>query len=187
MIFKDSELAHKYLDGLRGIEVGASYHNPFNLNTINIDIPLKDAYITEQLNISGKVAEVHLTINDITELPFEDKSYDFVINSHVIEHIYRPDLAIKEWCRVAKSYIFLIIPHVNRTFDKGKNITKPEDIFNRENIKEYPDMHHNIWDLESFISFINQLNDYVEIIETQDPDDKVGNGFTVVLKIKNKN
>lgn len=184
MIFKDSELAHKYLDGLRGIEVGAAHHNPFNLDTINIDIPLKSEYITEQLKISGKVAEVHLTINDVTQLPFEDKLYDFVINSHVIEHIYRPDLAIKEWCRVAKEYIFLIIPHVDRTFDKGKDTTKPENIFSRDNLKEYTDDHHNIWDLESFLALINHLNDYVEIIETQDPDDKVGNGFTVVLKIK---
>jgi predicted SAM-dependent methyltransferase len=186
MIFKDSELAHKYLDGLRGIEVGASYHNPFNLDTINIDIPLKPEYITEQLNISGKVAEVHLTINNVTELPFSDKSYDFVINSHVIEHIYRPDLAIKEWCRVAKNYIFLIIPHKDRTFDRDKELTKPEDIFSRDDLKEYPDTHYNIWDLESFLGFINHLSEDVEVIETQDPDDKVGNGFTVVLKIIEK-
>ena len=42
MKFKDSTLAHKYLDPLaingRGIEIGSSSHNPFNIaNTINVD------------------------------------------------------------------------------------------------------------------------------------------------------
>jgi hypothetical protein len=36
--FRDSALAHKYLDDLKGIEIGGSAHNPFNLpNCINVD------------------------------------------------------------------------------------------------------------------------------------------------------
>ena len=31
MKFRDSELAHKLLDGLKGIEIGAAAHNPFNI------------------------------------------------------------------------------------------------------------------------------------------------------------
>ena len=34
MIFKDSKLAHKYLDGLKRIEIGGSAHNPYNVDTI---------------------------------------------------------------------------------------------------------------------------------------------------------
>ena len=37
MKFKDSQLAHKYLDGLKGLEIGGSAHNPFNLDTLNVD------------------------------------------------------------------------------------------------------------------------------------------------------
>jgi hypothetical protein len=38
MKFKESQLAHKYLDGLEGLEIGGSAHNSFGLNTKNIDI-----------------------------------------------------------------------------------------------------------------------------------------------------
>ena len=37
MKFRESAIAHKYLDGLKGIEIGGSAHNPFGLDTINVD------------------------------------------------------------------------------------------------------------------------------------------------------
>jgi hypothetical protein len=33
----DSQLAHKLLDGLKGIEIGGGAHNAFHLDTINVD------------------------------------------------------------------------------------------------------------------------------------------------------
>lgn len=36
-------------------------------------------------------------------LSFPDNSFDRVIATHVLEHIYRPHLALKEWARVVKS------------------------------------------------------------------------------------
>lgn len=39
---------------------------------------------------------------DIEHLPFEDKSYDFVFCSHVIEHLDNPGGAMRELMRVAK-------------------------------------------------------------------------------------
>jgi len=35
---KESALAHKYLDGLKGIEIGGASYNAFGLDTINVDI-----------------------------------------------------------------------------------------------------------------------------------------------------
>ena len=37
MKFKESALAHRLLDGLEGIEIGGSAHNPFGLKTRNVD------------------------------------------------------------------------------------------------------------------------------------------------------
>lgn len=34
---------------------------------------------------------------------YPDNSFDRVIAAHVLEHIYQPHLAIKEWCRVVKN------------------------------------------------------------------------------------
>ena len=54
MKFKESALAHKYLDGLKGLEIGASAHNPFGLDTVN------DVYLDNNVGIAvgnnGKIA-----------------------------------------------------------------------------------------------------------------------------------
>ena len=36
-VFRENALAHKLLDGLRGIEIGSSAHNAFGLNTLNVN------------------------------------------------------------------------------------------------------------------------------------------------------
>ena len=36
MKFKEHILAHKFLDGLQGLEIGAAAHNPFGLKTRNV-------------------------------------------------------------------------------------------------------------------------------------------------------
>lgn len=185
MIFKDSKLAHKYLDGLKGIEIGGSAHNPYNVNTINVDKKLSQVYIEEQTKLCGRVLPVDVEITSPAYLPFKDKEYDFVLASHVIEHIYRPDLALIEWTRVASKYIFLIVPHKDRTYDKDRLESLPQEILGREDLKEYEDKHHNVWKLQSFLNFLSFMEEFVEVVETQDPDDKVGNGFIVVLKPKN--
>jgi len=45
-------------------------------------------------------------------LSYEDSSFDRLIASHVLEHIYQPHLAIKEWKRVVKNngILSIIIP-----------------------------------------------------------------------------
>ncbi len=37
------------------------------------------------------------------DLPYEDNSFDRLIATHVLEHIYQPHLALKEWARVIKN------------------------------------------------------------------------------------
>lgn len=39
---------------------------------------------------------------DVENLPFKDKSFDFVFCAHLLEHVEHPDRAIKELTRVAK-------------------------------------------------------------------------------------
>lgn len=40
---------------------------------------------------------------NVEKLPFEDKTFDFVFCSHLLEHVKNPDRAIKELTRVAKN------------------------------------------------------------------------------------
>lgn len=102
VMFRESALAHRLLDGKRGIEIGASAHNPYGLNTWNVDYTEEmDAFRMEQIRIANKTAKVHILAQG-NRLPFANDSLDFVISSHAIEHFYDPIGAIQEWLRVVK-------------------------------------------------------------------------------------
>lgn len=183
---KRSDLADKYLKNLNGIEIGGSCHNAFGLNTINVDY-------TDDLNTGFKKYEIeHCNGNPMPvdvvangdDLPFNDEEFDFVINSHVLEHFYNPIKAINEWLRVIKKggYIFMIIPHKDRTFDKDRPLTTIEEILERQqkNITIDLHSHYSVWNTEKFLELCNYFN--FNVVDYQDIDDKVGNGFTIVLK-----
>ena len=44
-----------------------------------------------------------LVVADVEELPFRDDAFDYVICSHVIEHVDHPDRALEELSRVGKA------------------------------------------------------------------------------------
>lgn len=187
MKFRDSELAHLYLDGLKGVEIGGAAHNPFNLDTINVDRVSHtslafEPYALEQVRLCGEVLPVDVVAPG-DKLPFPDKSFDFVISSHVIEHFFDPIAALKEWARVAKKYIFIICPLRDALeSDRDKPLT-PLDEHLARHAGDIPridtDEHHSRWTCESFC----QMCDYIglDVIATENPDKKVGNGFTVVI------
>ena len=207
-------MAHRYLDGLRGIEIGGSFKNSFGLNTLNIDYT-DESNIWHQMDSTFKVD----IVASGDDLPFKDNTWDFVINSHVLEHFFDPIKAINEWLRVIKpsGYLYMIIPHKERTFDRDREITplseiiarhkgelKIQDYAHNENsisqanetkymlIKDTPILpgfeqlsednhqHWNVWTTESFLEFMKYLK--LDVLECQDVDDKVGNGFAIVIR-----
>ena len=186
MKFPESKLAHKYLDGLKGVEIGGSAHNPFGLGTINVDLfPNSDSiYKKTEMELCGEVLAVDVVAPG-DNLPFADKSFDFVISSHVIEHFYDPIAALQEWKRVARKYIFIIVPHRQRTFDKDRELTSYLRLYNRHmNLSadnDIRDDHWSVWEPENFRELCENCD--LNIIELKDPDDKVGNGFTVVIQL----
>lgn len=185
--FRESKLAHQLLDGLRGIEIGASIHNPFGLNTLNVDYT--DDYTTpfkqEEFKKYGQYLKVDI-VSPGDDLPFKDNVWDFVISSHVIEHFYDPVKTILEWLRVVKpgGYVFMIVPHKNRTFDKDRpRTTLAELIQNHDHPNPpVPDHHghYSVWITEDFVEMCNHYQ--WPVVEVRDRDDKVGNGFTVVIQ-----
>ena len=184
MIYQPSQLALQYLRSLKGLEIGAAAHNPFCLDTINADIPDSSGiYSTAQIRMCGVTALIDVPITSGDSLPFPDSSFDFVISSHVLEHFYDPIAAIREWCRVSRKYVFVIIPHIDRTFDKGKPVTTYQELLERhaQRKETHPkeDVHHSFWRLDSFIPLLAAMR--LPVIATQDPDDKVGNGFAVLF------
>lgn len=204
LIFRESPMAHKYLDGLEGIEIGAAEHNPFGLKTKNVDYSgsMDTVFKKGEVEMCGKACGVDI-VAEGDNLPMEDNSTDFVINSHVVEHFFDPIKALKEWYRVIRpgGYIYIICPQfdmdptehrpktkLQEVIDRHEGRLKPEDV-NMENGHTMSGVtglplndrgHWSVWDVNAFLEICNYLN--YNVVEYQAQDDKVGNGFAVVIK-----
>lgn len=192
--FPESKLAHKYLDGLSGLEIGGSSHNPFGLNTKNVDCCdiENNAFKNEEMRLCGKILPIDIIASG-DNIPIQNESQDFIISSHVLEHFYDPIKALKEWYRVIKKggYIFMIIPHKERCRDKNKERTKLKELIDRHSkqlflrkitkISEKElEKHYSFWITEDVVELINYLG--WKIMKVQNTDDKVGNGFTIIVQ-----
>ena len=189
MKFKESQLATELLTGLKGLEVGGSAHNPFGLFTLNVDrfeigSPEHEPYASEQRRLCGEVMPVNIVAPG-DNIPVPNKSYDFVISSHVIEHFFDPIAALKEWERIATKYIYIICPLRDALeSDKDKPLTELQEHIDRHDGRipySETDEHHSRWTPESFVKMC--LHFGFNISHVQQRDDKVGNGFAVVIKL----
>jgi len=185
---QESRLAHQYLDGLIGIEIGGNAYNVFGLATRNVDFTgsLDTIFKREEIRRMGRALPVDI-VALADELPLADNSVDFVLTSHVIEHLWNPIEALREWWRVVRpgGFCFTIIPHPDRTFDRGKPITTLAELQRRTGRPDPPQGHVNVFRPEMIAEVFRAAGGY-RILEMQDPDDKVGNGFTVVAVVEKK-
>jgi SAM-dependent methyltransferase len=179
---RKSVFVHRYLDGLKGIEIGAAAHNDFGIDALNVDRydDMDSVYKEAELEACGRKRAVDVVAPG-DELPFEDGSFDFVFTSHVIEHFPDPIRALKEWLRVARKYVVVIAPHRDRTFDKDRELTTVEKFARRhaEGFTSEEDAHWSVWTRESFLEMCDHFG--FQVVDSIDPDDKAGNGFAVVL------
>lgn len=183
--FPESRLAHRLLDGLKGVEIGGSAHNAFGLNALNVDYTDEFTEFKQgEIDTCGWYLKVDVVAPG-DALPFDNDSMDYVISSHVIEHFYDPVKSIKEWLRVTKpgGMIYIIAPHKERTFDRDRPRTPLSEIIQRHEFPTPPEVdHHGHYSVWTTIDFLNICHHYKwPIVCYQDADDKVGNGFTVVL------
>ncbi len=188
MKFKESALAHKLLDGLEGLEIGGSAHNPFGLKTRNVDyLDGLTVFKQGEVDVCGEALPVDILAPG-DDLPLDDSSVDFVISSHCIEHFPDPIKALKEWHRVVRSggYLYVIAPHKERTFDRDRTRTPLAELIRRhETGADLPDpdaAHCSVWITQDFVELIHWLG--WPIVAVQDKDDKVGNGFAVAVRVE---
>jgi hypothetical protein len=87
---------------------------------------------------------------------------------------------LAEWLRVARRYVFIVLPHHCKE-DRDLDLTPAEELFDRyrECFDTEEDWHWQRWTSETFRDLCERLG--VRIVDLQDPDDKRGNGFAVVL------
>uniref|UniRef100_C6E7H8 Glycosyl transferase family 2 n=1 Tax=Geobacter sp. (strain M21) TaxID=443144 RepID=C6E7H8_GEOSM len=189
-----SRCVSRWLDGLRGLEIGPSSHNDFGLNAKNVG--MRDPiYEEEQLRSTGRVARIDIeALAD--RIPVPNESEDFIFSSHVIEHC--PDLinTLLEWFRIVRpgGIIYMIVPGRNASpGDVGKQLTtwehamndfqKRADRFSEPEAGLFGHCHYHVFDPDSMHCIVERIFDArLELVERQDVDDKVGNGFALVYR-----
>jgi SAM-dependent methyltransferase len=128
--FENRNPGYALLSG-RGIEIGAFEH-PAPLPAA-CKVEYCDAVTPEQAQLlfpevdtSQFVKVDHLIELDKTGLAkFADRSFDFVIFNHVIEHVVNPVFALREILRVlkVKGHLVLAAPDKRYTYDRDRPLT----------------------------------------------------------------
>lgn len=141
---------YNYFKEKNGLEIGGPTNQIFGRN---FELPIYPI-ISNLDNVGYKSAERKTKgkqfICDATDLSFiASESYDFILASHVIEHIANPLEALSEWLRILKTggAMLLIVPHKDNTFDRNRLVTSFSHIANDFNndTKEDDNTHYDEW------------------------------------------
>ena len=175
-----------------GLEIGgANYNRFFGIDTRNVDpYPDHPVFAAEQSKHGDPLPIDIVAWAD--DIPVPDGSVDFVISSHVLEHVSNVIRTLKEWNRVVRSggIIYMIVPHERRTFDRGRPLTPLSHIVAdyMADLREPPEAecHQHVWRTDGVLEIIDWMNaeNLVswKVVLVEDPDTKVGNGFTIVCR-----
>jgi SAM-dependent methyltransferase len=125
------KLAAVYLRG-EGLEIGALHlplKTPRNVIVKYVDIATREENIRKfpELDASRIVATDYLENGfELSGIP--DRSQDFVIANHVLEHADNPLKVLLTWGRVIKPHgiLMVTVPVADRCFDKGRSETPLE-------------------------------------------------------------
>ncbi len=126
----------------------------------DVFLELKYESIEERIAQSGNVGVIQtvkpIVYYDGKEFPFDDNEFDYVICSHVLEHVYEPEKMVAELTRVSRKgyiefptiyyeFIWNIPEHVMILFwnkEKIYYLSKEELHFN--NFKPISDFYYNV-------------------------------------------
>jgi SAM-dependent methyltransferase len=200
-------IAHALLDGKTGIELGAAAHNSFGLaGSINVapgdDDPT--VYRPSQIAMCGFYCEIDIEA-EAHDLPVDDDSQDYVISSHVFEHLPDPMAALREMIRVIRDggTLFMIVPLPGALDeDKGRPLATIKEWWDAQGVTvdtwEYATNpvpggrrgHYFVYDaptlgvlIEHYFGEVRQDSPRLTLIAREDVDTKAGNGFTLVYRV----
>jgi SAM-dependent methyltransferase len=131
--FRESERGRRAFRLCRGfgLEIGA-LHDPFDLDAAVLRLDRMDR---EGLRRwygddprAARIRRVHVVAARPPYGFFCDGAFDFVVSSHVLEHMPNPGLAVEEWLRVTRpgGVVFAVLPNRERTFDRPRATTPPQ-------------------------------------------------------------
>jgi len=76
----------------------------FSTKTVGVDLSPKGCLRSREIH------HLHAAAADLHSLPFREESFDAVVCSETLEHVYQPTLAVKEMLRVARIALVLSVP-----------------------------------------------------------------------------
>lgn len=106
---------------------------------------------------SSRLPDDHFEVGDLTDLRFEDSSFDLVLCLEVLEHIPDPEPALKEIARVSSSEILISVPH-EPWFRLG-SLARGKYLSGWGNHPE----HVNHWNPKTLRRFLETTVDVIEI------------------------
>jgi SAM-dependent methyltransferase len=196
------------LKGLQGIELGAAAHNPFGVDALNVaPEEQEDFYAQAQRNLCGEAAKVDVYAYASDLWMFEDDSVDFVLSSHVIEHVPNVIGAFLEWNRIIRpdGYVVMVVPQPNAIPQDTRPLTEWEKLLEAFREDYLPETaptdeeytfggvygHYHKFTAETMKGFVQKLRRGAkgrkaikwELMGEEDPDRKVGNGFWLAYKV----
>lgn len=122
----ENQILRRHLHG-RGIEIGALWRRfPVTPGTKvwYIDRQAGDGLGTHYAEVGGQLVAPDV-VADAAHLPFEAESLDFIIASHVLEHLPFPLAALESWYRLLsrEGALLLRVPDKRFTFDAKRERT----------------------------------------------------------------
>lgn len=159
------------LRGLRGegLEIGA-YHSPLavpdgvRVRYVDRFTPEESAaYFPESSNGDVVRPDYIATADDLS--PVADASQDFVMTSHLLEHVADPIRALREWHRVLRpgGQVVLILPDRRDTFDRMRPGTTLEHLIaDHQATPERRDVRDRVH-YEEWARLVNGLEDDAQV------------------------
>ena len=208
IVFPESALAHRFLDGLSGLEIGAGAHNPFGLNRRTVGLTeamdARDFQFFKELQVSfcGDWARIDIAA-DAHSIPVADSSQDFVLHSHVWSYLANPLGALEEWTRIVRDggFIFAIVPKRDVVASDAVRPVTPLSVHVRHYELRSTHQsrgaeeglsgrgHYSVFSpssLREMVEWFNRTHPDCQLqqVAFQETDDKVGNGHAIVLRVR---
>jgi len=152
------EINRKFIRGT-GVDIGA-LHRPFTSSgtceIIKVDLYDREKLLTFYPELPADTITSPNIVADGENLnTFRDGSLDFIIASHVVEHLRNPIGAISSWARTLRDggHLILIVPHKNFTFDKDRPVTPVSHLINDA---EHPSKERDFSHYVEFIEIVHK-------------------------------
>ncbi len=115
VIERDTDLNRRSLSAVRGavvgdkvLEVGCGSGYLAGLLAEDHDVTATDIYVGDE--VRQRHPKVHFEMAPISELPFEDRSFETVVSTHVLEHVQDIGRAVSELRRVCSRRLVVVVP-----------------------------------------------------------------------------